>query len=591
MRSVRFALDSDDDGHSSDDPMITARSSPLPLPQPQPQPQTAYRDQDEPHDALIDTHTADHTPRDPHTDLAVRSNYPPQPTKFRTSSREAQFDMDDDLLDEDEDEDGLAAADQDTSPLMEGLLRSGAKRVSIDEGLAARPTTAELELGGEAPDWLTKGAGLFAGIANMSNSILGAGIVGLPYALREAGFVVGLVLLVILGLVTDWTIRLIVLNAKMSGRKTYIDIMDTCFGPRGRAAVSFFQFAFAFGGMCAFCVILGDTIPRVLAAVLPSDKGSFLRFITSRQFVVTFLTLSVSYPLSLYRDIEKLSKASALALISMVFIVVSVGIRGPGVNDSLKGDPSERWTFIRSGFFEAIGVMSFAFVCHHNSLLIYGSLRVPTIDRFAQVTHVSTGLSVIACLCMSTSGYLVFTNRTPGNILNAFAEDDGLINIARAFFGANMFATLPLEAFVCREVLENYFWPEGDFNHRRHVVITTSLVLGAMTVSLITCDLGVILELAGGFSATALAYLFPAACYLPGCCTVLSVIGVIFLLLLGLAFDKEVHVLTGSTKFEADPHQLAKQLYMAAVVYGVFVVFCGMQLGVNARHQRGAVRI
>lgn len=38
----------------------------------------------------------------------------------------------------------------------------------------------------------------------------------------------GLILLVALGLVTDWTIRLIVLNAKMSGRRTYIDIMDTC---------------------------------------------------------------------------------------------------------------------------------------------------------------------------------------------------------------------------------------------------------------------------------------------------------------------------------------------------------------------------
>lgn len=62
----------------------------------------------------------------------------------------------------------------------------------------------------------------------VSNSILGAGIIGLPYAMREAGFVMGLILLVVLGVLTDWTIRLIVLNAKMSGRKTYIDIMDAC---------------------------------------------------------------------------------------------------------------------------------------------------------------------------------------------------------------------------------------------------------------------------------------------------------------------------------------------------------------------------
>ena len=72
---------------------------------------------------------------------------------------------------------------------------------------------------------------------------------GLPYAISQAGFVTGLILLVVLCGVTDWTIRLIVINAKLSGRSSYIEIMNSCFGPSGRAAVSFFQFAFAFGGV------------------------------------------------------------------------------------------------------------------------------------------------------------------------------------------------------------------------------------------------------------------------------------------------------------------------------------------------------
>lgn len=46
----------------------------------------------------------------------------------------------------------------------------------------------------------------------------------------------------------------------------------------------------------------------------------------------------------------------------MVVIVISVAVRGPGVEDVLKGDPTERWTFINTGLFEAIGVISFAFV-------------------------------------------------------------------------------------------------------------------------------------------------------------------------------------------------------------------------------------
>lgn len=33
-------------------------------------------------------------------------------------------------------------------------------------------------------------------------------------------------------------------------------------------------------------------------------------------------------------------------------------------------------------------------------------------------------------------------------------------------------------------------------------------------MALVTCDLGVMLEITGGVSATALAFIFPAACYL-----------------------------------------------------------------------------
>lgn len=97
-----------------------------------------------------------------------------------------------------------------------------------------------------------------------------------------------------------------------------------------------------------------------------------------------------------------------------------------------------------------------------------------------------------------------------------------------------------------------------------------------------------------------------------GCCTVLSCIGVIFLLALGLAFDAEVtsssllvlartqltslhlvthtpshpslhidysqvEVLTGSTKLEGDPKTIAKNCYFAAVVYAAFIGFCGFQ--------------
>lgn len=117
-----------------------------------------------------------------------------------------------------------------------------------------------------------------------------------------------------------------------------------------------------------------------------------------------------------------------------------------------------------------------------------------------------------------------------------------------------MFTTLPLELFVCREVhftiscfshrIEMQFCSGGRavllsarniqhaaarLFHDRHSLLLYAQyvfepclywrVLACLTcrlsqVALVTCDLGVMLEITGGASATALAFIFPAACYM-----------------------------------------------------------------------------
>ncbi|KAJ7647323.1 amino acid transporter [Roridomyces roridus] len=444
---------------------------------------------------------------------------PPLPLRSMLASRETEFEQDTDDIDEDALIHVPPGRRDRSMPLIVGLFDSAASRGRVDvsvpllqNGEQPHMSDAELE---ELAAKRTAGGGVIDSIANMANSILGAGIIGLPYAVSQAGFFTGLFLLVVLACLTDWTIGLIVINAKLSGTHSYIDIMSHCFGSSGRAAVSFFQFAFAFGGMCAFGIIIGDTIPHVMRSIFPRLYTiPVLYLLQDRRFVIALLTTCVSYPLSLYRDIHKLSKASGLALVGMVTIVTSVLIESPHAAPELRGDPSKRFSFIEPGVFQAIGVISFAFVCHHNSLLIYGSLKTPTLDRFALVTHISTLISVVACCTLALSAYVVFTDKTEGNILNNFSPNSTLINVARFCFGLNMFTTLPLELFVCREVIEEYFFSHESFNLQRHVFFTTTILFASMLVALITCDLGVMLEITGGVSATTLAFIFPASCYL-----------------------------------------------------------------------------
>jgi solute carrier family 38 (sodium-coupled neutral amino acid transporter), member 11 len=356
---------------------------------------------------------------------------------------------------------------------------------------------------------------ILSAFTNMANSIIGAGIIGQPFAFRQAGLTMGVILLVGLTITVDWTIRLIVINSKLSGAESFQATMQHCFGTAGLVAISLAQWAFAFGGMIAFCVIIGDTLPEVIAGIWPNlSDMKFLWLLTNRRAVIILTVMGISWPLSMYRDIAKLSKASTLALISMGIILVTVITQGPRVDSSLRG-PIQASLFVNSGFFQAVGIISFAFVCHHNSLLIYGSLRTPTMDRFATVTHYSTFISLLACLAMALSGFLTFGSLTSGNVLNNFPIDGSIIvQIARLCFGLNMLTTLPLEAFVCREVMNNLFYPNHPYHFPRHLIFSTGLVISAMSISLITCDLGAVFEIIGATSACALAYILPPLCYI-----------------------------------------------------------------------------
>ena len=149
-------------------------------------------------------------------------------------------------------------------------------------------------------------SGMHNAFMNMANSIIGAGIIGQPYAFRQAGLTMAILLLVGLTITVDWTIRLIVINSKLSGADSFQATMQHCFGQSGLIAISVAQWAFAFGGMVAFCVIIGDTIPHVLAAVIPGlEDMSFLWLLTDRRAVIMLFVLGISWPLSLYRDIAK----------------------------------------------------------------------------------------------------------------------------------------------------------------------------------------------------------------------------------------------------------------------------------------------
>lgn len=93
---------------------------------------------------------------------------------------------------------------------------------------------------------------------NFTNSILGAGLMGIPYAFRQAGMIPGIVLLVAVGLVSDWSVGLMVKSGKRVGARSYQELMGRTFGPAGSYLCALFQVTFAIGCITSALSVMPD---------------------------------------------------------------------------------------------------------------------------------------------------------------------------------------------------------------------------------------------------------------------------------------------------------------------------------------------
>jgi len=363
------------------------------------------------------------------------------------------------------------------------------------------------------------GSSLFATTANYVNSIIGSGMIGIPFALKEAGFGLGLILLVVVGVLTDYSLRLMVRAGTLSGTTSYQGIMEASFGKPGFVILSVIQFIYPFTAMVSYNIICGDTLTKLLGAFTSSDpteaKSRMANSVlASRPFIIIVSTVLVTLPLSLYRDITKLAKASLLAIVFILLILVSITIRlftlGPIIPAS-----EDAWAFSHSGIPKAIGIMAFAYMCHHNTFLLYSAMKEKTEVSWTKATHISVSISCLVIMVCAVAGYLTFTGFTQGDLLENYCWDDTLMNLSRLLFCFVILLTFPIECFVCREVISNILWKDSKTTGWfRHICMTVGLVMSTCLVSMSTDCLGIVLELNGILAAVPLAFIFPSLCYL-----------------------------------------------------------------------------
>ncbi|XP_054978300.1 putative sodium-coupled neutral amino acid transporter 11 isoform X1 [Sorex araneus] len=353
----------------------------------------------------------------------------------------------------------------------------------------------------------------FAAVFNVVNSIIGSGIIGLPYSVKQAGFPLGILLLFWVSYVTDFSLVLLIKGGTLSGTDTYQSLVNKTFGFPGYLFLSILQFLYPFIAMISYNIITGDILSKVFQRIPEVDPENIF---TGRHFIIVLTTVTFTLPLSLYRDIAKLGKISLISTLLTTLILGIVMTRavslGPYIFFS-RPKTEDAWVFAKPNAIQAVGVMSFAFICHHNCFLVYGSLEDPSVAKWSRIIHVSTAISLFICILFATCGYLTFTGFTQGDLFENYCRNDDLVTFGRFCYGVTIILTYPIECFVTREVIANVFF-NGNLSLVFHTIITVVIITVATVVSLLIDCLGIVLELNGVLCATPLIFIIPSACYL-----------------------------------------------------------------------------
>jgi len=432
---------------------------------------------------------------------------------------------------------------------------------------AANITSLETDLPSTQPPLTNlsmpkKKSSILGASSNLVNSIVGAGIIGIPYALRMSGLWAGILLLILVAVLTDKSLRMLIDQASFHPKlrnlpiHTFEDLASYPFGKIGSGFVLFNMFIMAYGAMVAYLLIIKDTVPTVLGL----EHGTHL---FERNLILIATSLFVMVPLSMQRDMASLSCTSAMSVTADMMLVVFIAAFSPikenvaangGFGEVLKNDG------INSTLFVGLGILSTAMACQHSAFIVANSLADTTRLRWRWVTNQSISLSAILCLVLGVCGYLGFLGTTQGDVLNNFPLDSTAADAARVLLAFTMFFTYPMESFVARHVLimlvhngdmdarggctlENERLVEEDElgdgegvgdDHTVNTTVTTGSIIeggGVLCMnrrqtwtmmcylitllpSLVVSDIGPVLSLTGAVGGSCISYIGPGLVYL-----------------------------------------------------------------------------
>ncbi|XP_010555173.1 PREDICTED: amino acid transporter ANTL2 [Tarenaya hassleriana] len=358
----------------------------------------------------------------------------------------------------------------------------------------------------------------FKTFANVFIAIVGAGVLGLPYAFKRTGWLMGVLMLFCVAALTHYCMMLLIntrrkleaLNGGFSKIVSFGDLGFTVCGSVGRFVVDILITLSQAGFCIGYLIFIGNTLanlfnpdsPTSLRHQISSLSSGFLGMSPKSLYIWgcfpfqlglnSIKTLTHLAPLSIFADVVDLG-AMAVVIVEDVMI-------------SLKQRPEVVAFGGMSVFFYGMGVAVYAFEGIGMVLPLESEMKEK--DKFGKVLALGMGLISLIYGAFGVLGYMAFGGDTM-DIITANLGPGLISALVQLGLCVNLFFTFPLMMNPVFEIVERRFWGGMYCVWLRWV-----LVLVVTLAALFVPNFADFLSLVGSSVCCALGFVLPALFHL-----------------------------------------------------------------------------
>ncbi|XP_036049458.1 sodium-coupled neutral amino acid transporter 3 [Onychomys torridus] len=380
-------------------------------------------------------------------------------------------------------------------------------------------------------------------VFNLSNAIMGSGILGLAYAMANTGIILFLFLLTAVALLSSYSIHLLLKSSGIVGIRAYEQLGYRAFGTPGKLAAALAITLQNIGAMSSYLYIIKSELPLVIQTFLNLEKPTPVWYMDGN-YLVILVSVTIILPLALMRQLGYLGYSSGFSLSCMVFFLIAVIYKKFQVPCPLHNlvnatsnfshtvvleektqlqDEPEAADFCTPSYFTlnsqtayTIPIMAFAFVCHPEVLPIYTELKDPSKKKMQHISNLSIAVMYVMYFLAALFGYLTFYDGVESELLHTYNKVDAfdvLILCVRVAVLIAVTLTVPIVLFPVRRAIQQMLFQNQEFSWLRHVLIATGLLTCINLLVIFAPNILGIFGIIGATSAPCLIFIFPAIFY------------------------------------------------------------------------------